>query len=63
MNFLKKYYKNIILSICFLIGLGIFTYPFYQDALSKAYDQHVISQYQKEGAARAIKKRGTSPRC
>lgn len=50
MNFLKKYYKNIILSICFLIGLGIFTYPFYQDALSKAYDQHIISQYQKESA-------------
>ncbi|WP_071130539.1 class C sortase [Enterococcus timonensis] len=52
MKFLKRHYKNIILSVVFLIGLGIFTYPFYQDALQKAYDQYLISQFQKENAQR-----------
>lgn len=47
-KWLKKYYRNIILSLVFLAGLAVFTYPLYQNSLSQIYDQYLIRQYQKE---------------
>lgn len=50
MQWMKRHYKNILLSVLFLVGLGIFTYPLYQNSLSQVYDQYLIRQFQKESA-------------
>lgn len=48
----KQRKKQVIASFIFLIGLAIFTYPFYQNAFSQYLDQQIIRQFQKESAAK-----------
>lgn len=48
----KQKKKQVIASIIFLIGLAIFTYPFYQNAFSQYLDQQIIRQFQRESAAK-----------
>lgn len=52
-KWLRKYYRNILLSLTFLVGLAVFTYPLYQNSLSQMYDQYLIRQFQKESAERS----------
>ena len=54
MKWVKKNYRNILLSLTFLIGLAVFTYPLYQNSLSQIYDQYLIRQFQKESAKKNV---------
>lgn len=48
MDKLTKRLREVLLILGFLVGLGIFTYPLYRDALSQVYDQQLIRRYQKQ---------------
>lgn len=48
MGKLKKRLQGLVLILGFLVGLGIFAYPLYRDALSQFYDQQLIKSYQRK---------------
>ncbi len=50
MKRLKFTWRNLLLTTLFLVGLGIFSYPLYRDAISKTYDQMLIRSYQRKSA-------------
>lgn len=47
MDKFKKRLRGLGLILGFFVGLGIFTYPLYRDALSQVYDQQLIKSYQR----------------